>query len=298
MFRLALMGDDPFDSAWLKWAMAVVNADVLQDNINELAGKGELQMRIGMAQEYDAKRHCIILTATEVISPFPVMWGLLLGDMVHDYRSSLDHIAWALYKRGRTPNLTESKERLVLFPIADDRTKFNDSLTRKLPGVRRADIAIVRRYQPYKSGKRKLHLHVLKVLDGLSTADKHRVIQPVQPAPETAGYRLIQQTDCVATRLGPRRARRVTLKPGTELARVYVRKTGPNPEIDVEPHFTLDPAINERLTFQDWAVHTMKITSLLLREFAKPPESVHTMLAGTAHGPNPDFLSLEGAVPT
>jgi hypothetical protein len=279
-----------FDSAWLKWAMGVVNAQVLESNINDLAGQGVLQLQLGTTQEYDAKRHCIILTATEVPELFPILWGLLLGDLVHDYRSSLDHLAWALYKRGRTPDLSDGKERKVVFPIADDRIKFNESLKSKLPGVRRADIAIIRRYQPYKSGKRNLHLHVFRVLDGLSTADKHRVIQPVQAAPERAAYRLIRQTDCVVTRLSPR-ARRVTLKPGTELARFYVRKTGPNPEIEVEPRFAVDPAINERLTFQDWAAHTMKVTSLLLREFAEPPEGVATLLGATAHGRSPDWLS-------
>src|SRR5205807_401510 len=160
---------------------------------------------------------------------------------------------------------------------------------RKLPGVRRADIAIVRRYQPYISGQRNVHLHVFRVLDDLSTADKHRVIQPVQAAPERAAYRILRQTDCVVTRLSPH-TRRVTLKPGTELARFYVRKTGPNPEIEVEPRFAVDPAINERLTLQDWAAHTMKVASLLLSEFAEPPKSVHTMLTGTAHGPSPDWL--------
>jgi hypothetical protein len=129
------MADNPFDSAWLKWAQAVVNAEVLEDNINELAGQGVLQMRFGMTKEYDAKRHCIIVTAGPegVSTVFPITWGLLLGDIVHNYRSSLDHLAWALYKRGSTANLPKRKERLIYFPIADERIKFNDSLGASCP---------------------------------------------------------------------------------------------------------------------------------------------------------------------
>jgi hypothetical protein len=67
---------DGFDSAWLKWAQAVVNADVLQDNINELHNAGQVQIQMGMTQEYDARRHCVIITAgPEVPRVFPVHWG-------------------------------------------------------------------------------------------------------------------------------------------------------------------------------------------------------------------------------
>jgi hypothetical protein len=71
-----LLDMDGFDSAWLKWAQAVVNADVLQDNINELHNAGQVQIQMGMTQEYDARRHCVIITAgPEVPRVFPVHWG-------------------------------------------------------------------------------------------------------------------------------------------------------------------------------------------------------------------------------
>jgi hypothetical protein len=287
------MADNPFDSAWLKWAQAVVNAEVLEDNINELAGQGVLQMRFGMTKEYDAKRHWIIVTAGPegVSTVFPITWGLLLGDIVHNYRSSLDHLAWALYKRGSTANLPKRKERLIYFPIADERIKFNDSLGSKLPGVRRTDKAIVRRYQPYKTAKRYRDGHLFGVLEKLSNADKHRVIQPIQAVPERAGFKIIEVTDCVITRLQPR-TRRAALQPGTELVRFYVRKTGPEPDIDVEPHFALDPTINERFTFQEWGYGTMRYIARLLSEFAEPPQSVRTLLSATSHGESPGWLSL------
>jgi hypothetical protein len=284
---------DAFESPWLKWAQAVINADVLEDNINELAKQGVNPMRFGMTKEYDAKRHCIIITVgpDEVPTVFPKQWGLLLGDIVHNYRSSLDHLAWALYKRGSTPSLPERQEKLVYFPIADERTEFNGSLKRKLPGVRRADAAIVRRYQPYKTAKRYRDRHLFRVLEKLSNADKHRVIQPIQAIPERAGFHVIEVTDCVITRLQPR-VRRAAFKPGTELVRFYVRKTGPDPDIDVQPHFIIDSTVDERFTFEEWGYGTMRYTAQLLSEFAEPPQGVRTLLSATRHGESPGWLPL------
>jgi hypothetical protein len=282
--------DDLFESAWLKWAQAVINAKVLEDNINELARQGALNVSFGMTQEYDPKRRCIVLRVGPGGVPriLPIHWGLLLGDIVHNYRSSLDHLAWALYKRGRTPSLSKWQEQGVYFPIATTRDQFNSWLVGKrpkLPGVRRTDIAIVRRYQPYKRGPTVRRRHVLKVLDDLAIADKHRTIQPVQAIPERAMYRLLGYTDCIPTGISPR-SRRVVLRPSAELGRICVRKTGPNPEIDVEPHFTVDPAINERLGIEEWAVRTRRIVGKLLSEFSPPPESLETIVPPD-HGVGP-----------
>jgi hypothetical protein len=288
----------PFESAWLKWGMAVLNAYVLEANINEWVHHPERQRPpFAVAQHYDPKRHCILFEAGPFENPFPVMWSLLLGDVVHGYRCALDHVAWALYKRGKTPALPPKAERQIYFPIAWERDWFNKVLPVKLPGVRRADVAIVRRYQPYIHGKRNAPFHVFKILEDLSNADKHRAIQPVFPVPEGGSYRLLSEPhDCSITRVGPP-IKRVTLKEGADLGRLYVRKTGPDPYVEVEPKFTLDPSINERLTVGDWARAANRITGLLLRELAEPPESVRVMLAPLGDK-EPRALSLEGPLPT
>lgn len=276
---------DPFASPWLKWAQAVVDAEVLEEHINELAGQGVLKMQIRLAQEYDPKRRCIVITAGEVPRVFPVGWGLLLGNIVHNSRSSLDHLAWGLYKRGRTPNLSASAEQGVYFPIATSPEQFNGWIRGKrpkLPGVRRADIAVVRRYQPYARGKRLVDQHVFRVLDELAKADKHRVIQPVQAVPERTRFTVLSVRDCVITRLRTQ-MRRVALEPGAELVRFYVRKIGPDPQIDVEPTFAVDPTVDGRFTFEEWSDTTLGLIKQLLREFAAPPPEIHTMLDTTPH---------------
>ncbi len=268
--------DDPFESAWQKWAWAVVNANALGRDINAFAAQANLKMPMRLMKEYDAKRHCIVLSIDKVENPFPAEWGLGLGDAVHNFRSAVDHVAWALYKRGATPNLRDSLERNVSFPISDDRVKFNRSLERKLPGVTRTDIALVRRCQPYRAGKRNLRRHVLLVLDELSRKDKHRAIRPVVPVPEQGAFAIEAVQDCIYRRFKP--STRGALQPGTELGRFYLKKTGPDPDIDVEPRFTLDPALDEFLSIQEFLTKTISAIRILLRLFSEPPESATAMV--------------------
>jgi hypothetical protein len=272
--RGGLSAVEPFESAWLKWGQAVTNADVLRDSVVTLAGQPDLRVETQYATVYDAKRHCVRLVIAEIGDPFPVLWGLLLGDIVHNYRCCLDHIAWSLYERGRNPDLTEREEQVIGFPICAKRVTFNKTLNQKLPGVRRADRAIVRRYQPYKWGESRAYRHVFTVLRDLSNDDKHRTIQPVVPVPQRITFNNLRPTDCIVRRAAPAPGYSGTLQPGTELARFYVKKTGPQPHIDVEPHFALTPAINERLTLIEFLKNTMVSTAIVLRQFSDPPPSL------------------------
>jgi hypothetical protein len=289
--------DDQFESAWLKFAWAVSNSNVLADNLNTFASQPNLQLPITIGEHYDAKSHCIIISVVEIGPVFPPVCGLLLGDVVHNFRSALDHVAWALYKRGTTPNLSPAREAKVYFPIYDDRVKFNRSLKRKLPGVTRADIAKVRACQPYHAPKRLRRQHVLWVVDELSRLDKHRTIQPVLPAPDRSNIGIGQQTDCIFRRMRLW-TRRGVLQEGTELARLYVKKTGPNPYIDVKPQFAIDPTVYDpRLTVEQFLGTTMTAMAQVLRQFAKPPESARAILGAPLPAPVGEVTSTHLLAP-
>jgi hypothetical protein len=274
-----MLGSNPFESAWLKWAMAVVNAKVLEDNIATFASRKDLTMDVTFGTSYDARRRCISLIVAEVASPFPVLWGVLLGEVAHDFRCCLDHIAWALYKRGQTPNLVARKERLVSWPIYPTRKQFNKSLDRKLPGVSRSDRAIVRHYQPFTPGESRADRHVFTVLNDLANADKHRAIQPVIPLAQVLKLDVepIQAEDCIIRRIRPGRSGG-TLKPGAEAAQFFVKKTGPNPRLGLQPHFTLVPAIHELLTLDEFFLYTINATRIVLSQFADQPESAKALV--------------------
>lgn len=265
-----------FDSAWLKFGWAVVHADALQQEIVVHARETKGHTPFQTARYYDAKRHCIVIPIHS-IEPFPIRWGLRLGDVVHGYRSALDHLAWAVVARGAAGKLTKRQAFRVQFPISKQRGHFNEALAERLPGARRADIAIIRRYQPYQRGQRSLARHVFTILADLSNDDKHRAVQPVWALPAGATWKVGKTRDCVLTRTTTR-ARRETLKVGTELVCVYVRRTGPNPEIEMYGEVAADVAINEQTWLTNWLQETTTFINRLLLEFGTGPNDLFERL--------------------
>jgi hypothetical protein len=109
-------------------------------------------------------------------NPLPVKWGVMLGDVLHNARSALDHLAWQLVKHG--PKGLPSKEgtrRQVHFPVELTKDRFDDLPV--LPYFGEDARRIIREKQPYHRGD-KARLHPLAILDQLWNTDKHRVLHP------------------------------------------------------------------------------------------------------------------------
>lgn len=269
------MEDRPelFESAWLKWSWAKFHAQTLETNVNAWGVNPKRKEGITLGTYYDAKHHRIDVFIDE-LDPLPIEWGLLIGDVAHNYRSCLDHIAWALVERGRTPpaTLTEYAQSKVGFPIYSDRVVFNGALKRMLPGARRADIAVVRRYQPYHERRplRRIR-HPFAVLHRLSNDDKHRTLQPAIVAPQSATYHFQEVRDCLVTRVAAGFTLWDTLKVGTQLAPIYVRKTGPNPDVKVQGHLAIQPGLPQGVLLGEWLVKNGELMARLLRELSDPP---------------------------
>jgi hypothetical protein len=105
---------------------------------------------------------------------------LAFGDAVHQLRSSLDHIVYALAQ----PLTTDPKVlRKIDFPIYIDENLFNGS--KGVGHLRRlfsADqFAAIVRAQPYKRNPVAPHTEWLWVLSELDNIDKHRTILVVDP---------------------------------------------------------------------------------------------------------------------
>jgi hypothetical protein len=275
---------DGFDSAWFKFAWAVAHAKRLQADVATWRSDADRQRDIGIDQRYDPKRHRIDVWIAH-IEPFPLDWGLRLGDIAHNFRCCLDHLAWALVDRGRTPTstLSERRRRKIYFPIFDKRDDFNANLGNYLPGVRRADIAQVRSAQPYQGGRRHLHRHVLHVLARLSNDDKHRSIQPVATAPRAVYYDVRDATDCLVTRIRPWLISE-PLKVGTQLAPIYVKKTGRQPHADVHGHISAEPALQQGVMMGEWLEVMPRFVGSGLRIFSDPPAAVPVDLSDSTTG--------------
>ena len=117
--------DPLFGGAWLKWAHGLGHAQALDADIEAFSVHGHRDPLLGAQADYDPRRHGFSVRATAV-APVPSRWGLRLGDVAHNYRSALDHLAWAVVCRGRSPPsaLTARQQRAVQFPIGDGRAVF------------------------------------------------------------------------------------------------------------------------------------------------------------------------------
>jgi hypothetical protein len=267
-----------FESAWLKWTQAILHSQTLDRDIAARISGGHADPVRAFHTEYHPKRHGFAIVVDD-IEPIPVKWRLLLGDIANNYRAALDHLAWALVTRGRTPpetgKLTARQEKAVYFPIYEKRVEFNAALPRLLPGVWRADIAKVRWCQSYHRGARTRWRSPLLQLVGINSGDKHRTIQPLWAFPSQIGIEVTDTRDCGLLRQEHCRRLPNALQVGAEVVFMRGRRMGRNPEIDVQLKVTAEPTIGQRISYQEWSAITGIALSKLLSLFSDQPASIH-----------------------
>jgi hypothetical protein len=268
---------DTFDSAWLKWAWAVVHAQRGDAELSGVTKRFQAERPYTTRTEYDAKHHCVRVLIDR-FEPFPSILGLGIGDTASNFRASLDHLAWALVTtRGRRP-ITPKEEKWIYFPIALSKEDFDsDFVVNKL--LTRADRAIVRRYQPYVYGKRKAPRHCLATLPRVTADDKHRIIRPVWAVFQGGHIRTGPRTNCEITRV-PLKGKPIALEPDAEIQRIYVRRLdpmGPEPDVDTDIFLRLRPSVDGVFSLKDWVNKTTIHIARLLNEFGEPPDEITTL---------------------
>src|SRR6266542_5879088 len=114
---------------------------------------------------------------------FPVASAVVLGELIHDLRSALDHLVWQLVLSNRqVPNW---KNQFPIFShgtMADWGKKQGKARQKDwramLRGVHPGDVALIKSLQPYKRRHRET-FSALEVLADFSNVDKHRTLMPV-----------------------------------------------------------------------------------------------------------------------
>jgi hypothetical protein len=96
----------------------------------------------------------------------PPHFGLVTGDVLHNLRSALDHLAWQLVAHGAEPHPRNLRQ--IQFPIYDSVEAYRDNLDKRLPGVGVVQRTFIESRQPYarESGW-------LGLLGNFSNEDKH-----------------------------------------------------------------------------------------------------------------------------
>ncbi|MDQ3524788.1 MAG: hypothetical protein M3451_07015, partial [Chloroflexota bacterium] len=158
-------------------------------------------------QIIDAKRKAVSIVVDEP-HPMPVSWSAILGEMLHDLRSSLDHCVYQIIQ-ARTGRRHDGSA----FPIRNIRAEFlSDRVQNQIEGVGDGARAFIEWCQPFDYDTRTRA--VLSLVNRLWNRDKHRVIRPWVWIVESGNVTADPPARSIKIRIGQ------ILTPGAEIARL------------------------------------------------------------------------------
>jgi hypothetical protein len=117
-----------------------------------------------------------IYTVDKLIPP-PDHWSLLIGDLVHNLRSALDHGAWSLVCAEKGEDFAEQHANDVSFPICSNPERFAKKFVVKQATA--VQVEALRSAQPFIWQKQEIEIDALWVLHRMSIVDKHRELHVV-----------------------------------------------------------------------------------------------------------------------
>jgi hypothetical protein len=144
--------------------------------------------------------------------PVPDGWSLDVGDILHNMRSALDHLAFEIAARGKGSPLTVGEIRSSEFPIFREKPP-DDRFLAKVRCWPTSARAIARQLQPYQRADPAND--ILQVVQALSNIDKHRRLHFV--VANLVGYTITPSSDA---RIRNVRSGAGAFRDGDELARV------------------------------------------------------------------------------
>ena len=153
----------------------------LLETFNEQAGLFLGRDPYEVVADFDSEKRTYAYTIKVREKPLPQI-GILVGEILYQIRSSLDHLAWqlAILRHDPPPDRTE-------FPICDSAKSYKGSCG-KIGGLPLAAQTIVDGLQPYVRKPAAPHDDPLWILHRLTNDDKHRVPHLVGGAP--GGYEI------------------------------------------------------------------------------------------------------------
>lgn len=137
--------------------------------------------------QFDAKARCHVAVLRVHRDPPPRL-SLIFGDLIHNLRSALDHIAWSVARLDHPGEelMKSGTRKKILFPITQAPKEF--AAHSLIPFISEQAKTIFEGTQPY-NGPIEAERHPLASLNRLSNADKHRLLTPVIGAVDITSVR-------------------------------------------------------------------------------------------------------------
>jgi hypothetical protein len=173
--------NDLIRSVDLKLARADSQARSLADQISAWTSQNPIAVRV----EFRDERLGFRLIVEDFPEPTSLdNWGILIGECVHNLRSALDNLAFALSRLRRDPPRNPGG---IAFPIYKDKSEFKKQGLRKLDQMPNAAAALIESLQPFQRRRPDVsdtpERDCLILLQLLNNIDKHRVPSVVFVAP-------------------------------------------------------------------------------------------------------------------
>jgi hypothetical protein len=166
---------DPLHGVWLKVGRAREHLKAFQAEFRDIEVN---PYRLVGQYEGEGSRYVVRFSVLDEGRRIPRRFGLMVGDVVHNLRTALDHLAWQLAIIGSGPG---PRTQFPIFEDADEFRKYEKAL---LHGIAEGDRARIRGLQPYEirvptAIVRDLELNrMLMILGRLDNVDKHSIILP------------------------------------------------------------------------------------------------------------------------
>lgn len=168
----------PMASCWAKIERANENIHNLRDEQSEFIRS--YLSSYGLRREYDPEAQELVVKAVGDDIEINPRFSVLIGEIVHNLRSSLDHVVYALATQGKPPTVhDEPWTKEISFPVLiktpKKGKKFEAACHAKIKCVPGRAVATLESLQPYRDG-RAAEDHPLAILQDFSNTDKHRLL--------------------------------------------------------------------------------------------------------------------------
>jgi hypothetical protein len=275
--------DHPLAGCEAKFWRAHELFEVLQQDIRENYGTGSVQFVSFRREMKPGTQNQFRYVISEVFDP-PLRYATIIGDIVHNLRSILDHLVFELAFLGEKGTVIPRK---VAFPCSTTHANWNSPHVQKtmLAGIMKKHRAMLYRTQPCYRRKdapsnprtlKRRKPHPIADLENFWNHDKHRTLQPVAVAALLMHGTVTEVHDCQI--IGVPRFNRGAFgrrfEVGTELLTVHIQQIGSNPDVLVnfegEGEISFENGLPTRLALAFIADWVKSILSWFGPEFETP----------------------------
>ncbi|MCA1709942.1 MAG: hypothetical protein LC808_44330, partial [Actinobacteria bacterium] len=165
-------------TAWAKVRHAEEHIATLRTFYDAVRSQEKYQAPIGAELDEATGQYILRVTDMPALAPMAEKVSLIVGDITHNLRSALDHLAWQLACERRT--VTPKNEKNIVFPICDPPQRGRTCSTPNYLAT--ADWQKMHEFEPCKGinnrpdGWSASYVHQLTLLRSLSNDDKHKTL--------------------------------------------------------------------------------------------------------------------------